>query len=405
MNYVIIVVFFLVLAGLFYKKDDIIIALQGDVGEQGLQGLQGSQGISGAEGESGAQGSTGAVGAIGLQGIPGIPGIQGLMGLKGIPGDIGPQGLIGPAGILGKQGIQGPVGAPGPRGNIGDSGPTGETGDIGQMGKVGMNGPKGSSGPIGPIGPMGKIGMMGKVGGVGPVGPQGVPGVPGPGWSPSTLALMNQQVNPYFSAQKCSKIKINGPSFHCPSNQYLSGFSMQGGKPSSAQCCYGIGGAKPVPTIQPMTSKQDLQRPHPITKPGIVQGKPQQWTGLCPPGVGWRKIGKPRSPNECRHITGKVSPANYIPPPREKYTPLGQVATAPNIMNAQRSMVEQESRAIQLRNLLGTGRQLVTEGNRPLVSGGGTVLRVGAEASPGLMNRIRIAERGPVPDSFLGTGR
>jgi hypothetical protein len=275
------------------------------------------------------------------------------------------------------------------------------------MGKVGMNGPKGSSGPIGRIGPMGKIGMMGKVGGIGAVGPQGVPGVPGPGWSPSTLALMNQQVRPYFSAQKCSKIKTDGPGFNCPSNQYLSGFSMQGGKPISAHCCYGIGGMKPIPTIQPRVAREV--------------------TSACPIGPDWRKIGKPGSPDECRHISGKVSPAIYSRPPphnivvsskpqkiitsrnaptrKEKYTLLGQVATAPNIMNAQRSMVEQEARAIQLRNLLGTGRQLVTEGNRPLISGGGTVLRVGAEASPGLMNRIRIAERGPVPDSFLGTGR
>ena len=88
---------------------------------------------------------------------------------------------------------------------------------------------------------------------------------------------------------------------------------------------------------------------------------------------------------------------------REKYTPLGQSSTAPNIMNAQRVIVEQEARAIQLRNLLGTGRQLVTEGNRPIISGGGTVLRVGSEVSPSLMDRIRLAERGPVPDSFIGT--
>jgi hypothetical protein len=396
MDYTVIVIIFLVLAGLYYKRNDIQLAIRGERGKQGLQGLQGEAGTEGAQGPPGPIGAVGPAGPTGARGMPGIAGPQGIPGLRGEAGDIGPQGIPGPAGLKGEQGIAGPVGPAGPRGPIGETGPTGEAGPIGPMGKVGMTGPKGPPGPIGPIGPMGKIGPPGLPGKQGTVGPQGIPGRPGPGFSPSTMQMMNQQIKPYFAAQKCVKLQATGGNFNCPPNHFISGMGglSKDGRvipgTSYGKCCYGIGATQPI-------ANQPAQ---PLKLTAAQPAQPLKVTAFCPPGGHWKPLGKVGSPTHCKHITGKIIPAK---PTRETYTPLGQVATAPNIMNAQRVMVEQEARAIQLRNLLGTGRQLVSEGNRPIISGGGTVLRVASEASPATMDRIRIAEQGPVPDSFLGT--
>ena len=265
-----------------------------------------------------------------------------------------------------------------------------------------MTGPKGPAGATGPIGPMGNIGKQGIIGGIGPVGPQGISGVPGRGFNDSTLSLIKQQINPYFSKQKCTEFKISGPSFKCPPNHYLSGIGglSKDGRfnAPSATCCYGIGSSGPVAILPPKNNK--------YAKPSISLPKPTR-----PNSSIISRIAPPPKPKSKIRVSSKSKSKSkgigydVVEKFGEMFTQLGQSATAPNIMNAQRVMVEQEARAIQLRNLLGTGQQLVTKGNRSIISGGGTVLRVGDEVSPALMDRIRLAERGPVPDSFLGTGR
>lgn len=400
MVYIILAIIFIILGGIYYQRNAIYVALRG---KQGLQGLQGAQGPPGIQGKMGEKGETGARGLIGEPGPIGVAGIQ---GLKGVKGD---QGVLGPIGPKGLQGLAGPIGPPGPRGNVGEQGVPGEKGDIGEMGKVGQTGPRGLLGPVGPIGPMGKMGKFGPPGKQGAVGPQGIPGAPGKGFSDAIRNLIDQQVKPYFSSQKCKTMPaMAGP---CPPSHYMSGLTgiTPDGRITKAtqmHCCHGAG-------------------------MGLVQqiSKGQQRSGKCPPG--WRLNGKPGSPTACRNIHGQSMPDDYpniSPPPppqgaqgpaftkktttsiqkkKERYNLLEpQSASNPNVLAAKIKNMDMAARGLQLRNYLGTGRQtLVDSGDRPIISGGGNVLRVSPNVSPAMADRIRIAGMQDVPMGYLTSGR
>ncbi|MDK2587553.1 hypothetical protein QOZ83_17120 [Romboutsia sedimentorum] len=108
------------------------------------------------------------------------------IGPTGPTGAQGPQGETGPIGATGYTGTQGLIGETGAQGPIGETGPIGATGYTGYTGEIG---PTGYTGYTGEIGPTGYTGYTGEIGPTGYTGYTGEIGPTGPTGSILTSSI------------------------------------------------------------------------------------------------------------------------------------------------------------------------------------------------------------------------